>query len=156
MKVNKINKAGLDLIKSFEGFSAKAYVDPATGGLPITIGYGSTRYSDGSKVKMSDPAISIETAEKLLADTMGQYELAVDAMAVDSINANQFSALVSFAYNCGVANLKSSTLLKKVNANPNDPNITAEFKRWNKGAGNVLAGLTRRRKAEAELYFKPC
>lgn len=156
MKVTKINKAGLDLIKSFEGFSGKAYVDPATGGLPITIGYGSTRYSDGSKVKMSDPAISIEEAEKLLADTMTQYELAVDAMAVDSINANQFSALVSFCYNCGASNLKSSTLLKKVNANPNDPNISAEFKRWNKGAGNVLAGLTRRRKAEHELYFKPC
>jgi lysozyme len=156
MKVNKINKAGLDLIKSFEGFSAKAYVDPATGGLPITIGYGSTRYSDGSKVKMTDPVLSMEAAEKLLADTMGQYELAVDAMAVDTLNANQFSALVSFCYNCGAGNLKSSTLLKKVNINPNDPTIAAEFAKWNKGAGKVLAGLTRRRKAEHELYFKPC
>ena len=153
MKVTKINKAGLDLIKEFESYEGRPYLCPAK--VP-TIGYGSTRYADGSKVKMSDPAISIEAAEKLLADTMGQYELAVDAMAVDSLNANQFSALVSFCYNCGASNLKSSTLLKKVNANPNDRNISAEFKRWNKGAGNVLAGLTRRRKAEHELYFKPC
>ena len=154
MKVTKINKAGLDLIKSFEGFSSKAYVDPATGGLPITIGYGSTRYTNGNKIKLTDPAISIEEAEKLLADTMGQYELAVDAMAVDSLNANQFSALVSFCYNCGASNLKSSTLLKKVNANPNDPNIAAEFAKWNRGGNKVLAGLTRRRLAESNLYFK--
>lgn len=153
MKVNKINKAGLDLIKSFEGFSGKPYLCPAN---VCTIGYGSTRYLHGGKVKMTDPIITELQAEQLLSDTMGQYELAVDAMAVDTLNANQFSSLVSFAYNCGVANLKSSTLLKKVNINPNDPTIAAEFAKWNRGAGNVLAGLTRRRKAEHELYFKPC
>jgi lysozyme len=154
MKVTTINKEGLDLIKSFEGFSSKPYVDPATGGVPITIGYGSTRYADGSKVKLTDPAIPKEVAEKLLANTMTHYESEVDAMAVDTLNANQFSALVSFCYNCGPANLKSSTLLKKVNINPNDPTIADEFKKWNKGDGKVMAGLTKRRLAESELYNK--
>ena len=151
MKVNKINKEGLDLIKSFEGFSSKPYLCPAN--VP-TIGYGSTRYLHGEKVKMTDSAITELQAEQLLADTMSHYELAVDAMAVDSISANQFSALVSFCYNCGESNLKSSTLLKKVNANPNDPTIADEFKKWNRGGNKVLAGLTRRRLAESELYNK--
>jgi lysozyme len=77
----------------------------------------------------------------------------VDSYCVDTINQNQFDALVSFCYNVGPGNLKSSTLLKKVNANPNDPTIRTEFLKWNKGGGKVLAGLTRRRTAEANLYF---
>jgi lysozyme len=67
---------------------------------------------------------------------------------------NQFSALVSFAYNVGIANLKRSTLLKLVNSNPNDPAIRAQFMRWNRAGGKVLLGLTRRRESEADLYFK--
>jgi lysozyme len=63
--------------------------------------------------------------------------------------------LVSFAYNAGVGNLQKSTLLKKVNANPADPSIRDEFMKWDKANSKVLAGLTRRRQAEADLYFKP-
>jgi lysozyme len=70
------------------------------------------------------------------------------------INSNQFSALVSFAFNLGVGNLAKSTLLKLVNKNPSDPAINLEFMKWNKANGKVLAGLTRRRQAESELYFK--
>ena len=72
---------------------------------------------------------------------------------IDKINQNQKDALTDFAYNCGVGNLKNSTLLKKVNANPIDASIRAEFLRWDKANGKVLAGLTRRREAEANLYF---
>lgn len=151
MKITKINKAGLNLIKEFEAFIGQSYLCPS--GVP-TIGYGSTRYSDGRKVKLTDPTISLEAAEQLLAATMGQYEKDVDAYCVDTLNENQFSALVSFAYNCGSANLKSSTLLKKVNANPSDPTIAAEFAKWNRGNGKILTGLTRRRTAESNLYFK--
>ncbi len=68
---------------------------------------------------------------------------------------NQFDALVSFCYNVGPANLKSSTLLKKVNINPNDPTIKNEFLKWTKAGGKVLKGLVTRRTAEAELYFTP-
>jgi lysozyme len=66
---------------------------------------------------------------------------------------NQFSALVSFAFNLGAGALSKSTLLKKVNANPEDESIRAEFAKWDKAGGKQLRGLTRRRKAEADLYF---
>ena len=82
------------------------------------------------------------------------YEKSVDSFCRDDVTQHQFDALVSFAYNLGVNALRNSTLLKKVNANPADPAIRDEFKRWNRAAGRVMAGLTRRRLAEADLYFK--
>lgn len=150
MKVTKASQKGLDLIKRFEGLELKPYKCPA--GIP-TIGYGNTYYPSGSKVKLTDPTITKEKAEELLKFLLGSYEKSVDSFCRDDISQNQFDALVSFAYNCGVNNLKSSTLLKKVNANPNDPTIKAEFLKWNKASGRVLAGLTKRRQAEADLYF---
>lgn len=150
MKVIKASQKGLDLIKRFEGLELKPYKCPA--GIP-TIGYGNTYYPSGSKVKLTDPAITKEKAEELLKFLLGSYEKSVDSFCRDDISQNQFDALVSFAYNCGVNSLKSSTLLKKVNANPNDPTIKAEFLKWNKASGRVLTGLTKRRQAEADLYF---
>lgn len=150
MKVTKASQKGLDLIKRFEGLKLKSYLCPAS---IASIGYGNTYYPSGSKVKLTDPAITKEKAEELLKFMLGSYEKSVDSFCRDDINQNQFDALVSFAYNCGVNNLKSSTLLKKVNANPNDPTIKAEFLKWNKANGRVLAGLTKRRQAEADLYF---
>ena len=82
------------------------------------------------------------------------FEKYVDSYCRDDINQNQFDALVSFAYNLGPANLKSSTLLKKVNANPEDETIAAEFMKWVKAGGKTLKGLVRRREAESQLYFK--
>jgi lysozyme len=61
---------------------------------------------------------------------------------------------VSFAFNCGLGNLRASTLLRKVNANPNDPTIAAEFAKWDKANKKVLRGLSIRRKAESDLYFE--
>ena len=141
----------IELIKKFEGFSAVPYMCPAS---VVTIGYGSTRYADGRKVTMTDNSITIEGAIILLKQTLKQYELAVNSYCRDDINQNQFDALVDFAYNCGNSNLKTSTLLKKVNANPNDSTIALEFRKWNKGGGKVLKGLVNRREAEIELYFK--
>jgi lysozyme len=150
MKVTKASQKGLDLIKRFEGLELKPYKCPA--GIP-TIGYGNTYYPSGAKVKLTDPAITQIVAEALLKFLLGSYEKDVDSFCRDDINQNQFDALVSFAYNCGVNNLKSSTLLKKVNANPQDVTIHNEFMKWNKAGGRVLAGLTKRRQAEADLYF---
>lgn len=150
MKITKSSQKGLDLIKRFEGLKLKPYLCPSS--IP-TIGYGNTYYPSGTKVKLTDPEITKEKAEELLKFLLGSYEKAVDSFCRDDINQNQFDALVSFAYNCGVNNLKSSTLLKKVNTNPHDPTIKAEFLKWNKGGGKVLAGLTKRRQAEADLYF---
>jgi lysozyme len=149
MKINQSSAKGLNLIKTFEGLSLKPYLCPA--GIP-TIGYGSTLYSDGTKVKITDKPISEFQASTLLMNTLRHYEQSVNSFCRDDISQTQFDALVSFAYNCGVGNLKSSTLLKKVNANPNDPTIRQEFLKWNKGGGKVLAGLTKRRTAEADLY----
>jgi lysozyme len=150
MKVTKASQKGLDLIKRFEGLELKPYKCPA--GIP-TIGYGNTYYPSGSKVNLTDPAITKEKAEELLKFLLGSYEKDVDSFCRDDINQNQFDALVSFAYNCGPRSLKSSTLLKKVNINPNDVTISDEFMKWNKAGGRVLVGLTKRRQAEADFYF---
>lgn len=150
MKITKTGTKGIDLIKSFEGFKSKPYKCPA--GIP-TIAYGATFYPNGKKVTMSDKAVTEAEGVELLKDMLSKFEQYVDSYCIDTITQNQFDALVSFCYNVGPANLKSSTLIKKVNANPNDPDIRTEFMKWNKGGGKVLKGLTTRRKAEADLYF---
>lgn len=150
MKVTKISEAGLNLIKSFEGLRLKPY--KCSAGVP-TIGYGNTFYENNKKVSLVDVAITESRAVELLAWSLTKFEQYVDSYCRDDISQPQFDALVSFCYNVGPANLKSSTLLKKVNANPNDPTIRAEFLKWNKAGGKALTGLTRRRTAEADLYF---
>jgi lysozyme len=150
MKITKVSSKGLDIIKKYEGFSSKPYLCPSK---VITIGYGSTYYEDGSKVKLTDSPITQERATELLEALLVSFERAVDSYCTDSINQNQFDSLVSFAYNCGVGNLKSSTLLRKVNVNPNNPTIKDEFLKWTKGGGKTLSGLVRRRTEEAQLYF---
>jgi lysozyme len=146
----KLNKEGADLIKEFEGCKLKAYQCSAK---KWTIGYGNTFFEDGTPV-VAGNAISQEKAEQLFEIIADEFASKVAKLVPSHINSNQFGALVSFAYNCGVVNLQKSTLLKKVNANHNDPSIRAEFAKWNKAGGKVLAGLTRRREAEANLYFK--
>jgi lysozyme len=150
MKITKLGSKGLELIKSFEGLKLKPYLCSAK--VP-TIGYGNTFYENKTKVTLKDSAITEQRAVELLLWSLKGFEQYVDSYCVDIITQNQFDALVSFCYNLGPANLKSSTLLKKVNANPNDPTIRAEFLRWNRAGGRPLAGLTRRRTAEADLYF---
>lgn len=148
-----VNKDTINLIKQFEGLVLKAYVDPATGNEPITIGYGTTIYKGIQKVKLGD-IITEPQAELFLIHDVNNFSEKVKVLIQKNLNENQFGALVSFAYNVGIGNLKSSTLLKKVNNNPNDLSIALEFAKWNKAAGKVMNGLTRRRKAESNLYFK--
>lgn len=150
MKVTKISHEGISLIKEYEGFRSKPYLCPA--GVP-TIGYGSTYYKDGTKVKLTDPSINENDATDLLMSTLLRYENAVDKLCTDNLTQNQFDALVSFTYNLGENNLRSSTLLKKVNADSNDPSISTEFSKWVYADGKVLEGLVKRRRAEAKLYF---
>lgn len=150
-KITKTGTAGIELIKKFEGFMSKPYKCPA--GIP-TIGYGATFYPDGKKVTMSDKAITEAEGTALLASMLTKFEQYVDSYCIDTITQNQFDALVSFCYNLGPANLKASTLLKKVNLNPNDETIRTEFMKWTKAGGKTLKGLVTRRTAEADLYFK--
>ena len=147
----KTEKNGLELIKQFEGLELSPYLCPAN--VP-TIGYGATYYkTTDKKVKLSDPKITKKYAEELLKGMLTTYEDGVRRYVQKKINQNQFDALVSFAYNLGLGALKSSTLLKKINVNPNDPDIKNQFKRWVKSGGKTLQGLVKRRTKEAELYF---
>lgn len=147
----EIGKKGLDLIKKFEGWFSAPYKDPI--GIP-TIGYGFTYYLPSRmKVTMQDKPLTKEQGEVMLKQVLKGYEGDVLRLVKKPLTQNQFDALVSFTYNLGGANLGKSTLLKKINVNPNDPTIKAEFVKWNLAGGKIYAGLTRRRKEESELYF---
>lgn len=141
-----VSQKGLDLIKSFEGLRLNAYLDSVN--VP-TIGYGTTVYPNGKKVKIGDNCTS-DQAEEYLQTDINRRAAAVGEIGV---NQNQFDAILSFCYNLGLGAWNKSTLRKKVLADPNDPAIRSEFMKWNKAGGKVLEGLTRRRKAEADLYF---
>ena len=142
---------GLNLIKKSEGFRGNAYTDPATGGKPYTIGYGTTVYPSGMPVKLGDKATE-QQADAYLRNDVKKFEAAVSNAVKVKLNQGQFDALVSFTYNVGPANMASSTLIKKLNAG--DVNGAAdEFPRWNKAAGKVMAGLTTRRAAERALFL---
>lgn len=144
----KTSDKGLSLIKSFEGFRAKPYKCPA--GVP-TIGYGATYYPDGRRVTMQDKPVSEADATAMLRSMLASYEAGVNRYVSAPITQGQFDALVSFAYNVGLSALKSSTLLRLVNAR-DYAGAAAQFVRWNKAGGKVLPGLTRRREAERQMF----
>jgi GH24 family phage-related lysozyme (muramidase) len=144
-----IGNKGLRLIKEFEGCKLTAYICPA--GI-WTIGIGSTRYSDGSAVKRGQTLANEEAALLLLSKTLASYEHAVNAIKVD-LTQNEFDALVSLTYNIGARNLANSTLVKMLKAGDSKAEIAKQFLRWDKAGGKPLAGLTRRRNAEAELFL---
>jgi len=140
----KTSDKGVELIKNHEGLVLKAYLCPAG---VWTIGYGHT-----AGVKSWD-SISPEQAEEFLKQDLKSSEMSVMRLVQKPLNQNQFDALVSFVFNVGAGNFQSSTLLKRVNANPNNPDIRGEFGRWIHGGGKVLPGLIKRRKEEADLFF---
>lgn len=145
----KASQKCIELIKRFEGFSAKPYMCPA--GVP-TIGYGSTRDTDGKPITMQHPAITEVQAKSLLMATLTTYENAVNRYVKVPLNQNQFDALVDFAYNAGAKNLLTSTLLKKLNAG-DYTGASKEFSKWVYGGGKKLTGLVRRREAERQLFI---
>lgn len=144
----KTSDKGLALIKSFEGFSARPYLCPA--GVP-TIGYGATYYPDGRRVTMQDKPVSEADATAMLRSMLASYEAGVSRYVLVPVTQGQFDALVSFAYNVGLSALKSSTLLRLLNAR-DYAGAAAQFGRWNRAGGKVLPGLTRRREAERKLF----
>jgi len=141
---------GRALIRQFEGLELKAYPDPGSGGDPWTIGVGTTVYPNGVKVKKGD-TITDAQANEYLAHDLQKFEASVNKLTGGVTTQGQFDALVSFCYNVGRENLKTSTLLRLHNEG-NYAGAKGQFGRWNKAAGKVLAGLTKRRAAEAELY----
>lgn len=159
-KVMTTSKAGLDLIKSFEscakaigGGKFRAYPDPAPGrnGLPVTIGWGSTRDFDGKPIRPGT-VWTQEECDRKKAEDMAEFERQVRAILGDApTTQGQFDALVSFAYNIGSSSLRGSTLMRKHKAG-DYAGAADQFARWNKAGGAVMRGLTRRRAAEAALY----
>ncbi len=152
-----LNKESIDLIKHYESCKLTAYECPTSKALPPakkfwTIGWGNTFYANGAPVKRND-TITQSEADKLFSDVLRSFEEKVLASVRVPLNENQLGALTSFAYNCGIGNLKSSTLLKDLNAG-NFEKAADEFKKWNKSAGKELAGLTARRAKEAFLFEK--
>lgn len=147
----KTSSKGLAIIKKHEGLRLEPYLCPA--GVP-TIGYGNTYYEDGSKVTLTDSPISEARAEALLRSILDRYEKGINRYVQVEINQNQFDALVSFAYNVGLGALQKSTLLKRINNNPCDPDICNQFLRWVRAGGVKLKGLVKRRTEEAHLYFE--
>lgn len=144
----KTSANGINLICGFEGLRLKAYDD----GVGVwTIGYGTT-VINGVKVKIGDTC-TIEQAKSYMAQDLKKFESAVETAVKVPLNQNQFDALASFTYNLGEGNLSKSTLLKKLNAK-DYKGAAAEFPKWNKAGGRVLAGLVKRRKAEMELFLK--
>jgi lysozyme len=141
----KMSSRGLALVKEFEGFRSTWYRCPAG---VLTIGYGHTgRLPTGVAAPLTEAQGS-----RLLADRLArEFEPGVRAAVTVDLTDGQYSALVSFAYNVGLGNLKKSTLLKKVNARDFE-GAAAEFAKWTRGGGRVLPGLVRRRQAEEALF----
>lgn len=139
----KASQECIDLIKGFEVFRAEAYRCPA--GI-LTIGYGHT-----AGVKKGDRVTESE-AEELLRQDIASSEKDVSRLVRVPLSQNRFDALVSLVFNIGGSQFYSSTLLKKLNANPNDSTIPDEFRKWVKSKGETLPGLVRRRDAEAKLF----
>lgn len=137
-----IGTKGLALIKRFEGCKLTAYKCPA--GI-WTIGYGST----GPHVK---PGMEITEAqaEQLLRDDLARFEQAVSAAAPNATQ-NQFDAMVSLAFNIGIAGFQKSSVLRLHNLGKFQ-GAADSFALWNKGGGKVLPGLVRRRADESHLY----
>jgi len=148
------SQACIKLVQEFEGCAKKrpdgsieAYPDPATGGDPWTIGWGST----GAGIKKGVVWTQKQCDDRFVAH-LGEFADKVNKLLGGApTTQSQFDAMVSFAYNVGPANLASSTLLRKHKAR-DYAGAAAEFAKWNKANKKVMAGLTRRRAAEAKLY----
>lgn len=143
-----LSPTGAALIQRFEACRLAAYPDPATGGAPWTIGWGST----GKDIHQGLTWTQAQADARFQADA-AHLAAGVAALLGDApASQNQFDALCCFAYNVGLGNLKASTLLRHHCAG-HPAQAAAEFARWNKAAGKVLAGLSKRRAAEAALYL---
>ena len=138
-----MTREGFELIRRYEGLRLEAYMCPAG---VWTIGYGHT------KGVYKGMRISKEEAEMFLRQDVELIELQV-VNTVGKLSDCKIAALVSFAYNVGVAAFRRSTLCRKVKANSDDASIRAEFGKWVYAGSKKLPGLVKRRAEEAEMYF---
>jgi lysozyme len=142
----RLDDNGYNELHKREGLKLKPYLD--TQGIP-TIAMGNTYYLDGKKVTMKDKPLTIREAYKLGRVTSDNFAKQVNVLLTKEVTQTQFNALVSLAYNIGINGFAKSTVLRRVNANPNDPTIKNAFMMWTKN--RELIG---RRKSEVEQYFR--
>jgi len=141
------SKNGLHLTENFEGLRLTAYPDPATHGDPWTIGYGHT----GAEVHQG-MTITQEQAEEFLMQDVQKAVQTVNSKVHTDLTQNEFDALVDFVFNVGAGNFAGSTLLRKINAGDME-GAALEFEKWTHADGKVMAGLIKRRHAEAVLFL---
>jgi len=141
----KLDENGYKALHEREGLRLKPYKD--TQGIP-TIAMGNTYYIDGRKVTMNDKPLTLQQANELAKITADKFALEVDKLVKSKVNQNQFNALVSLTYNIGITGFKNSTVLRKVNIDPNDGKIQDAFMMWTKN--KELYG---RRASEIKQYF---
>jgi lysozyme len=158
----RVSEAGKKFIKAFEGVHKKPYLCPA---VLWTVGVGRVLYPEQVKLKVVDRKSytlkpehnkewSDEAIDLLFDADLLRFESGILRLCPDSVtNQNQFDALASFAFNCGLGALEASTLRRLYNAGDID-GAAVEFLKWNKGGGRVLPGLTRRRQAEMQLMLQ--
>ena len=145
----KMSQGGIDaLLKPFEGCKLTAYRCPAN---ICTIGYGHTSAA-GAPVVTDGMIISQQQSEDILRRDLVKYETYVNDMVQHPMNQHQFDVLVDFVYNEGPKNLKTSTMLKKINAGQLEA-VPAELMKFTKGGGKTLPGLVRRRQAEGAWWM---
>lgn len=144
----KVNRAGLALIRKFEGLRRTAYRD-AVG--VWTIGYGHTSRAGPPRV-VRGMKLSRQEAENLLAKDVEKFARKIRPMIKMPLNSNQFSALVSFAYNVGPSAFARSSVLRAIN-NTRFDQVPQKLSLWVKAGGSTLKELVRRRAAEAELFM---
>jgi lysozyme len=138
-----------ELCRQFEGFRSKPYLCPAG---VATIGYGSTYYSDGRKVQLTDQPIDEPAARALLMSELSHtYAPGVLRLCPGlATNERRFNAVVDFVYNLGIGRLQTSTLRRKINADDWE-SAKEQLMLWTRGGGKELPGLVKRRKAECAL-----
>lgn len=143
-----MNEIAVDFIKKWEGFKPNAY--KCSAGVN-TIGYGTTVYSNGKRVKPGDRTTE-EEAVKELCRVVAKDEKIVNSSVRVELSENEVAALISFCYNVGVENFKKSTLLRLLNKG-DKIGASNELKKWKYANGQVSNGLVNRREAEKELFL---
>jgi lysozyme len=139
------------LCRHFEGFRPRAYLCPAG---VVTIGYGATAYPDGRPVRLADPPLSREVAERMLLEQIRRIYQPGTQRLCPALDGPPLASITDFAFNLGLTRLKASTLRRRLLAGDIEGAI-AELRKWIRGGGRVLSGLVLRREAEAALMRSP-
>ena len=145
----KLSDNGFRLLGELEGIVLKPYKDSV--GIP-TIGIGSTYYEDGTKVKMTDKAITKERAIQLAKNVVKSFEEQVNKSILLPMTQNQFDAMVLLCYNIGKSGFAKSSVVRNFNLG-NIQRAADSFLLWNKAGGRVVQGLVNRRNKERGLFL---